>query len=396
VNMSGSSGQNINGPTTFNNLTINDPDGALIHNDITVNGSLTLTSGTLSTTLDGIWTITMGPSATLSEATGSTVSGNIQTTRDVALGENNTFGGIGMEIDASGNAPGSTTVLRVTGTAQTGNGNSSILRYFDISPAANTDLNATLVFHYGHSELNGIIESNLVLFSSTDGGGTWTTQGGTVNTTNNTVTLSGVNSLSRWTAASSVNPLPIQLVSSAAYVVRNNDVEIAWKTISETNNYGFEIYRKRGEVLQWQKISFVNGHGTTLTAQSYSYIDRALPLGKYYYQIKQLDLDGKFNTFPEMQVTVGAIPGGFSLGQNYPNPFNPSTLIEFVVPQTGFSTLKVYNVLGQEIATIFEGNAEAGTLHTARFDASNLPTGLYFYTLRSAGKVDTKRMLLLR
>jgi hypothetical protein len=192
------------------------------------------------------------------------------------------------------------------------------------------------------------------------------------------------------------SPLPIQMVASTANVVRDNQVEVTWKTVSETNNYGFEIYRKRGDAGDWTNIGFVEGHGTTLAAQSYSYLDRSLPFGKYYYQIKQVDLDGKSETFPLMTVNVGVAPERLTLGQNYPNPFNPSTVIEFVVPQSGLTTMKVYNVLGQEVATLFQGNAEAGRINTARFNASNLPSGLYFYTLKSGGQTETRRMLLTK
>ena len=191
-------------------------------------------------------------------------------------------------------------------------------------------------------------------------------------------------------------PLPIQMVASAANVVRDNQVEVTWKTVSETNNYGFEIYRKRGESGEWLKVDFVQGHGTTLAPQSYSYIDASLTFGRYYYQIRQVDLDGTSETFPAMEVTVGAVSQTLTLEQNYPNPFNPSTLIEFVVPMSGHATMTVYNVLGQEVATLFEGNAEAGRINTARFNASNLPSGLYFYTLKSAGQTETKRMLLTK
>jgi hypothetical protein len=202
--------------------------------------------------------------------------------------------------------------------------------------------------------------------------------------------------LAQIVAFKGTSSLPIQMASFAANVVRDNQVEVAWKTVSETNNYGFEIYRKRGDAGEWAKVSFVQGHGTTLTPQSYSYVDAGLSFGKYTYRIKQVDLDGKSETFPEMSVTVGVGPDKFVLAQNYPNPFNPSTLIEFVAPQSGFATLKVYNVLGQEVATVFEGNAEAGKINTARFNALSLPSGVYFYTLRSAGKVQTKRMLLTK
>jgi hypothetical protein len=191
-------------------------------------------------------------------------------------------------------------------------------------------------------------------------------------------------------------PLPIQLASSAANVIRGNDVEVGWKTVSETNNYGFEVDRKRGENGEWTMVGFVQGHGTTLAPQLYSYVDQSLSFGEYFYRIKQIDLDGKCETFPEMSVTVGVGPDKFILAQNYPNPFNPSTVIEFVVPVSGHTTLRVYNVLGQEAATLFEGNAEAGKINSARFDASSLPSGLYFYTLRNAAKTETKRMLLVK
>jgi hypothetical protein len=198
-----------------------------------------------------------------------------------------------------------------------------------------------------------------------------------------------------WTNPSD-QPLPIELTLLTASVVRDNDVEAEWKTVSETNNYGFEVYRKRGESGEWKKIAFLEGHGTTLMAHSYTYDDRSLGFGKYSYQIRQVDLDGTSKAFPQVDVTVGVGPGMFILAQNYPNPFNPSTVIEFVVPQSGYATVKVYNLLGQKVATAFAGNAEAGTINTARFDATNLPSGTYFYTLRSGGKVDTKRMILMR
>jgi hypothetical protein len=142
-------------------------------------------------------------------------------------------------------------------------------------------------------------------------------------------------------ADAAVSALPIQVASLTASVARNNDVEVAWETVSETNNYGFEIYRSRGETCEWVKIAFVEGQGTTLVPHSYRYIDRAVPFGKYSYRVKQIDLDGKSETFPDMRVDIGISPQTLLLAQNHPNPFNPSTVIEFAVPQTGFAELKV-------------------------------------------------------
>jgi hypothetical protein len=192
------------------------------------------------------------------------------------------------------------------------------------------------------------------------------------------------------------SPVPIQLASYTASLIRGNDVEVVWHTVSETNNYGFEVLRKRGNLGDWRKLTFLQGHGTTLVPQSYSYMDRSVPIGTYSYRIRQIDLDGKSETFPEMEVNVGLEPGKFVLAQNYPNPFNPTTTIEFVVPQAGWVILKVYNMLGQEVATLQDGNVEGNKVYATEFNAGGLASGLYYYQLRGAGTILTQRMLLLR
>jgi len=91
----------------------------------------------------------------------------------------------------------------------------------------------------------------------------------------------------------------------------------------------------------------------------------------------------------------GELPQDFTLHQNYPNPFNPSTTIEFGLPHAGVVTLKVYNVLGREVANLVEGNHPAGTFK-ATWDASGLPSGVYFYRLTVGEYVQTKKMVCLR
>jgi len=88
-------------------------------------------------------------------------------------------------------------------------------------------------------------------------------------------------------------------------------------------------------------------------------------------------------------------PVNYSLEQNYPNPFNPSTTIEFGIPQNGFVTLKIFNVLGKEVATLVNGQIEAGK-HKVDFDATDLNSGVYFYRIESANFVETKKMILLK
>jgi hypothetical protein len=191
-------------------------------------------------------------------------------------------------------------------------------------------------------------------------------------------------------------PLPIQLSSCAASVIRGSDVEVQWKTVSETNNFGFEIHRKRGDAGPWISLGFFEGHGTTISPHSYFYLDRSVPFGEYHYLIKQIDLDGKTEIYPEMEVSVGMEPDRLILAQNYPNPFNPSTTIDFVIPQTGWATMKVYNLLGQEVAMLHEGIVLANKVYSTEFNSFGLPSGVYFYQLRSAGKIETKRMTLMK
>ncbi len=92
---------------------------------------------------------------------------------------------------------------------------------------------------------------------------------------------------------------------------------------------------------------------------------------------------------------IDQIPLDFSLKQNYPNPFNPSTRIGFSVAKTGNVELNIYNLLGKKVAAVITGEKSAG-FHEVTFDASELPSGVYFYKLQSGNSVKTKKMLLLR
>jgi lysophospholipase L1-like esterase len=201
----------------------------------------------------------------------------------------------------------------------------------------------------------------------------------------------------RWFTALSnyLTPLAVQLSSFTGKAVNQDDVRLEWTTLTETNCYGFEVYRMRGETGTWRKLGFIEGHGTTLTTHSYTYLDGSVGSGKYYYNIKQIDLDGKSETFPEVEVTVGVVPGKFVLAQNYPNPFNPSTKVEFSLPRSSYVTLKVFNLLGEEVAALAGQNFTAGS-YRVDWNAKGVASGVYFYRLVAGAYVETKKMLLLR
>ncbi len=182
---------------SYVNLIVSGSGVKNISNDVTISNNLEIKGGNLIT---GVYNFILSPSATMSENNGSLIIGNVNTTRNIVQGVNNNLGGMGIEINALGNSPGETYVLRVTGTAITAGGNGSIKRYYFVSPTNNNSLNANLIFHYDESELNGIPESNIKLFKSPAISGNWSFMDGTINSDNNTITLNNIDQFSYWTA----------------------------------------------------------------------------------------------------------------------------------------------------------------------------------------------------
>lgn len=208
--------------------------------------------------------------------------------------------------------------------------------------------------------------------------------------------------------------LPITLsYFTATYQRASNSVLLRWETISEINNYGFEVQKRLGSAGEFATIanSFIPGHGTTNERHTYNYEDRNVSPGMWYYRLKQIDLDGTVNYVEPVQVrvltSVGEnTPTEFSLSQNYPNPFNPETRIRFALPEASVVTLTVFNVAGQEITTLLADEKAAGYHEvvwkgTAQ-NGTTVASGLYFYrlTARSVNGVqvfsDLKKMMLVK
>ncbi len=126
--------------------------------------------------------------------------------------------------------------------------------------------------------------------------------------------------------------------------------------------------------------------GATLVFQ-----DQRGDVDSYYAIYSQRLFDPIFTDAEESPI----VPTEFSLSQNYPNPFNLETVIEFALPVTSLTTLKVYDVTGREAATLVNGPLAAGN-HRVTFGASLLSSGVYFYTLRSENATLTKKMVLIR
>lgn len=197
----GGSGSEILLPKLLlNNLTLNRTNGLKLTDTLTINGTMTLTTGDVS--LNG-QIIKLGSSATLSETAGNTVKGNtgyIVTTRNLNNISALNVGGLGAIITTSQNM--GTTEIRRGHTPQRISGNYGIRRYYDIHPFNDSLLNATLIFNYDDSELNNLSENSLSLFQSESSPCfTYINKNGVRDIVNNNITLTGISSFSRWTAA---------------------------------------------------------------------------------------------------------------------------------------------------------------------------------------------------
>jgi aminopeptidase N len=192
-----------------------------------------------------------------------------------------------------------------------------------------------------------------------------------------------------------IPPLPVELTSFTA-VSRGSFVILNWTTATEKNNKGFEIERRNiTNQSEWQSVGFVEGSGTSTTPNLYSFTDQIKSYTDLSYRLKQIDFDGSYVYSTEVEVKGGTKPEDYSLSQNYPNPFNPSTIIKFELPEAAKVKLVVYNLLGQVVRTLADGNYDTG-IYEKNFDGTNLSSGIYIYELRANDVVLKHKMILMK
>ncbi len=379
-------------------VTINNSNGVVLNAGTNINNTLTFTAGNITL---GANTLTLG----------GTVSG-------AAAGQcivTNGAGVVANSIADAGNftfpiGPTASTFNPVTIANNTGSGAYTYTAAVAAGETpATTDDNqacsktwtlagtgpADLTFSWLTSEAGGSITP-----SSCTGwmynGSAWVDQSGSTATgTPNTTTVSGAATVSNsWTVGNG-GALPVELTSFTA-IAQKTGALLKWSTATEVNNHGFDIERRTIGSTSWAKVGFVAGNGTSNIAHNYSYADNNVTAGKYAYRIKQIDNNGNFKYSASAEISVAGLPRELKLYSNYPNPFNPSTKVQFTIPENGNVRLNVYNVIGQKVATLFDGAAEAGTLYTANFNASNMSSGIYFNVLEFGNQHITHKMMLTK
>ena len=238
-------------------------------------------------------------------------------------------------------------------------------------------------------------------------------------TVTDTSAISGTVDVSdvQWSTGRDDLDVPIQLSSFTAVPQGEESVLLEWTTLSETGNFGFYIQRKSSDEKEFVDVpgAFIAGHGTTVVPQRYSYLVSDRGADGWWYRLKQVDLDGTvyFSEAAQVRAVTSVqeiTPIACELSQNYPNPFNPSTTIRYGLPQKSHVTLTVSNTLGQQVATLVQGEQSAG-YHEVKFDGSGLSSGVYVYRMHvrplgssngrdseneAGGVIQIRRLLLLK
>lgn len=192
------------------------------------------------------------------------------------------------------------------------------------------------------------------------------------------------------------------LLNDFQVVGRQDKVVLHWSMVEEVDILGFHVLRSIAKEGQYQHIS-----SETIPAggRDYSYVDNKVSAGSvYYYKIEALTATGEKETFgPQAVKWVSVIPKEYRLFQNYPNPFNPTTDIRYQIPDDrspAHTTLKIFNLLGQEVRTLVDEVKDAGYYSVTWDGRDNLgndvPSGVYFYRLTAGDFMKTRKMILTK
>ncbi len=363
--------------------------------------------GTLEVANGGVWDLQGapldlgGPGSTasiLENGGGRFAGGQLEATRALSSPSSADPAGLGIEISASEDL-GDVTVTRGHAVQDAPNNNEGIARYYDILPSQNNSgLSAELTFTYSDAELNGIAESNLEFFKSEDGGTSWSEEGFDSRDTNaNTVTLSGIEALSRWTLGSTQSPLPVELASFEAQV-RKKKILLRWQTASETNNSGFAVQHQPKGKKTWERLGFVESKatgGTTTEAKRYRFDAEDLKVGTHRFRLKQADLSGASTLSDPVTVEI-QMEEALRLSVPAPNPVRSVATLSFAVREATETRIALYNVLGQKVRTLYRDTPPAGEAQTIRIDAAGVPSGTYFLQLRAGDRTVTQRLTVVR
>jgi len=278
-------------------------------------------------------------------------------------------GNLGALISSSQDL-GSTTIGRGQQSQAVGVTGLSILRYFDITPANDVNLNASLRLQYFDAELNGIDADSLQFWSSPDDVN-WTNQGITdLDTALHYVDLTGISSLSWWTLSSRTGtPLPLTYILFNASCV-SGQVNINWETAQQSNTKVFDVERS-GNGSQWQVIGSVPAAGNSSVENSYSFTDGNPLPGNNEYRIAEYDLNGQVNYTRVISTSCG-MSGTFTV---WPNPVISTILVTLSSVNGAKAEMRLYDARGG-LVLVKETDLAAGS-NQVSLNLAGLARGTY-------------------
>ncbi|MDP4251923.1 MAG: DUF4082 domain-containing protein [Bacteroidota bacterium] len=199
-------------------------------------------------------------------------------------------------------------------------------------------------------------------------------------------------SASSYVAIYSSTPLPVTLINFTATKENSTDALLKWTTTFEQNNKGFEVQRST-DATNWTVLGFVSGMGNSQISTNYQYVDHDLASGTYYYRLRQVDFDEKFQYSPVVQLNFD---GGLSLEllPNRPNPFSNSTVIGMVIPKAGRVQLTLYDQMGRQVQQIMDEVKMPGT-YQVTVNRNALGSGIYYYKLNALNQTLVRKMTIL-
>lgn len=197
-------------------------------------------------------------------------------------------------------------------------------------------------------------------------------------------------------SGSTPSPLPVELVSFGA-TLRNDVVHLAWRTATETNNYGFEIQRATRD--DWRVIGFVAGQGTKSSATTYRFVDDDLPVTArgtgMSYRLRQLDRDGTADYSPVVHVAAAALPAGLRLEAVHPDPASVSAHAVLTLAEPAALSIALYAADGRRVRVLADGAQYDVGVHTLVIPRGSLPPGAYFLTVDTPTSRHTRPVRFL-
>ena len=422
--LDGTAAQTISGATdiSFYNLQVNNSNGISLSQNPTVEGTLTFTSGLITT---GSNYITIGTNGNTSGGSSSSyVSGRMRKAFAGNAAGSFTFdtgkGGEYLPVSITFtdvSAAYTVAVEQYNSDPHSDIGNAidagtlsaiSTVRYWLVDGTGGTPTNPQVTLTWNSNDK----VSNLTALDVAQWTGTqWISAGGdgVGDANSGTIQSDALTSTGNYftfgddAANGQDNSLPVELASFTANADYGK-VVLTWTTQSELNNQGFNIYRRMSNVPEgWQKINseMIAGQGNASYESNYSFTDKQVAAGRTYeYMLESVSFSGLKVQEKTIQVTI-PVPQEFALLNNYPNPFNPTTNLKFRLPENHKVTLSIYDLQGRVIKHLLNSVSYPAGEHVVSWDATDdfgnrAASGVYLYVFQAGKFKKVGKMTLLK